>query len=367
LQITYFLPIFKDNNASTVLQNFKTSLFYKSNANTSNFVFVCGEEDKNLDVLKQEVNLNSNNTLVTISKNDFTYNDAFYCGLTYLNGEVVLLLDPYLARNDAVCQKCLEKFSKGVNVVHIVKRKQGFKGFLTKIWQGIYNFFIKIFTGKTDRCNVTSLGLIDKDVIDILKALPNKCCFLKNTKQLYGVNSRTIYIDAKTNTYKLNYKRKTTSLTATIISLFVSLFLLGFLLGFDLGFTKFIVSLNITVILLIVLGLVVSLLLFQKHLFDVRNNETPNISTCYKVYEVNKTNDEKEEKSKKELKQKDKEKTTKTLNEKTINEDTTKENTTKENKIDTKTKTKKLAEKDKENKPAKSKSTNSKTNNKTNK
>ena len=38
----------------------------------------------------------------------------------------------------------------------------------------VINFFIKIFTNKKDRLNVVSLGLIDKEVVELLNGLKDR-------------------------------------------------------------------------------------------------------------------------------------------------------------------------------------------------
>lgn len=270
MKINYFFPVFKDDDIKKYLSNFKSTNFYK-NQKSYNFVFVCENSDeKNLKVLKEELKTNKSNKIITLNK-PFSYNDAFKNALEYLNADVVLLGDTKVSRIDLVFEKCLDKYNKNIDVVHIVKKQTKFKAFIFNIVKSVYNFFIRVFTDKTDRLNVISLGLIDKNIIDILKTLPNKCCFLKNTKNLLGFETRTIYIPPKTQTYKLNFKKKTGSLITAIVSGTISVLLIITLILLNCFIKTGSTYYNIIGVLLIVLSFSTAITVLPKHFFDIRN------------------------------------------------------------------------------------------------
>lgn len=283
MDINYFFPVFKQDDIKTYLKNFKTSAFFKKYTKFS-FVFVCEKSDeKNIKQIKEEIKTNKQNKLITLNK-PFSYNDAFYNAIKFLNADVVLLGDTNVVRIDAVFEKCMQKYDKKINVVHIVKRQVKFKGFIFNMFHSFYNFFVKLFTNKLDRLNVISLGLIDKSVIEVLKELPNKCCFLKNTKNLLGFETRTIYIPPNTNTFHLNYKKPTLSLILSIVSLGLSLgFIIAVILLNCFIKTNALVY-NIIGVLLVVISLSTASILIPKHIFDIRNYE--NREEVFEVEEV---------------------------------------------------------------------------------
>lgn len=283
MNINYFFPVFANDNIKDYLKNFKSSTFFKSHENF-NFIFVCDQNDKtNLATLKTEVKKNKGSKLITLNK-PFIYNDAFYYAIQYFNGDVVLLGDTKVARIDLVFEKCMQKYNKNINVVHIVKKQTKFKGFIFNILNSVYNFFIKIFTNKLDRLNVISLGLIDKNIIDILKTLPTKCCFLKNTKSLLGFETRTIYIPPKTLTYKLNFKKKTWSLISCIVGTVLTLCLITTLILLNCFIKQNVLVYNIIGVVLIAFSLSTTIITLPKHFFDIRNYE--NRDSEFEVKEV---------------------------------------------------------------------------------
>lgn len=285
MKIEYFFPVFKEDNIKEYLSNFKKTDFFKKNKDFK-FLFVCHKEDKiNLEYLSKEA-LKNENYKILVSDKYFTYNDAFSFSVGHFKADVVLLGDTKISRIDLVFEKCLEKYNKKANVVHIIKKHTGVKGFLKNLALKIYNFFIQIFTGKKDRCNIISMGLIDKDVIDILKVLPHKHCFLKNTKSLKGFESRTIYIDAKTKTYKLNYKQTTGFLIGTYVSLALSLLLIALQILLNILIKDGLVVYNIINTIVVLVSLTTTAILFPKHIFDIRNRE--NRKKEFNIEEINK-------------------------------------------------------------------------------
>ncbi len=323
MTIDYFFPFFKEDDAKTCLENFKKSEFYKNNKE-GRFVFVCNKNDENNFKYLSSISDNKNKLLLL--DNDFTYNDAFYYSINYFQADIILLADGKIARLDILFKKCLEKYMKKANVVHIIKRAKGIKGFFIRTFQKFYNMMIKMFTGKKDRCNIISLGLIDKHVIDVLKVLPNKCCFLKNTKNLHGFESRSIYVDDKTKTYKLNFKKLTPCLKMAYgflgvsCGLVISLILINSLIKTNVSVY------NIITITAVIVCIFSTLIVMPKHYFDIRNSVNRNVDFKIIEYEVKQEKEEKLKKSKspktiKKQEENKKEKKSKQVKKQTINSD----------------------------------------------
>lgn len=349
MKINYFFPFFKEDDAGKCLESFTKSNFYNENKNDACFIFVCKkDDDNNKNFLSNFVT--ENDKLLFLDK-DFTYNDAFYYSVKYFDADIVLLADAKIKKLDVVFSKSLEKYNKGASIVHFVKRPSKFKGFFIKIFHYLYNMMIKIFTGKKDRLNVISLGLIDKDVIDLLKEIPNKCCFLKNTKELYGFKSRSIYIDDKTKTYKLKFSKLTTFLKTVLWFLGISAGLIIIQILLNIFIKPNLDVYNIINVLVVTVLVLSSLIALPKHFFDIRNRE--NVYENLKLTEYkkpqpkikkedkdSKTNEKKE--TKKEVKTKEKTvkksptKKAKTTIKKTTTSKTKKDNTS--NKKSTKVK-----------------------------
>lgn len=269
MKIDCFFAIFKEDNAEILIKNFVKSKFYRENKEIR-FIFACEEKDEiNKKFLQKFVKSKSGSEIVLMQGN-FTFNTAFNNCSQKLNGDIVLLGDAKISRNDLIFEKCLEKHCKGANIVHIVKGRIGFKNFVFKILSSIYNFFIKIFTGKRDRINIVSLGLIDKNIMDLLKELPSKATFLKNTKDLLGFESRTVYVDGKTVSYKTKKENTKKIIRPTLITSVVFSALLILTIVLNIIF-KNLTAFNIVCVTLLLLCLIVLSFTIPKYFFDIRN------------------------------------------------------------------------------------------------
>lgn len=272
MKLDYFFPVFKDDSAKTFLTSFIKSKFFVEHSDYNIFFVVESSDQQNIDFLSSEA-LRHPEYKVIVADKSFTYNDAFSLAIKYFKGEVVLLGDMKLARNDLIFESCLQKKQKNASVVHVVKKRTGFKGFWFNLFAKVYNFFIKIYTGKKDRLNIISLGLIDKNIVELLQVLPNKRCFIKNTKDLKGFETRTIYVSPTTKVYKPSFKKKTGALTTFFVSLgvfFVSLLAAIFVNALAKNLPPIV---NIFLVFIMFASLILCVMNLPKHFYDCRNKD----------------------------------------------------------------------------------------------
>lgn len=272
MKIDYFFPVFKEDNAKEFLTNFVKSKFFLEHPEHNMFFVVEKNDENNLEFLSSEA-IRHPEYKVVIANKQFTYNDAFSLAINYFNGDMVLLGDVKLARNDLIFESCLQKKQKNASVVHVVKKRTGFKGFWYNLCLKTYNFFVKLYTGKKDRLNIISLGLIDKNIIQLLQVLPNKRCFIKNTKYLKGFETRTIYVSPNTKVYKTNYKKKTNALITFFVSLGV--FALSTITTIILNslINNIAPVINIFLSFVIFASFILCAMNLPKHFFDCRNKD----------------------------------------------------------------------------------------------
>ncbi len=254
-----------DNNSNDFFSAFFSSKFFKTTTNATYYFYV--KEGVSLDFLKDV----SFRYSIRKSKNDFNINDAF---LDYLKQnsscDVLLLGDTKVANLGKLFEKCLEKNKDGANIVHIKKKKEKITGFFATIKEKFVNFFLSLYTNKKDKFNIPTLGLLDKNILDILRVLPHKACFLKNTNDFYGYNGRTIYIPDSTKCYKENFRTVTQSLKTIFVFLGVNLLSVA---GIVLSavFSKIIL---LTLSIFLTLGSLAGIvLLIPKHFLDVRTKK----------------------------------------------------------------------------------------------
>lgn len=295
MKICYFFPVFKDNYAKRFFEEFSKSSFFAKYPDRQ-IIFACEKSDsKNLDYLTTLADIST----VNVFESKFSYLDAFASCLPNFDGDVLLLGDTSLCDNSLVFEKCMEEHSLGADVVHICKSYSGVKGFFARIWSKCFNIFSNLISNKNDSGNVLSLGLYSRDVVEIMQALPDKSCLLKNTTSLLGVEYKTIYIDSSSETYTPSYHSPSPSLTKSIIS--SSVFLLAIIL--TTLFCTFLPNYQLPIILIGIFIIIVSactgLMMLFKHFFDLRNTANVLTYTTYKMKKQAKSDKTKIKKSEK--------------------------------------------------------------------
>ncbi|NCB48156.1 MAG: hypothetical protein EOM55_00790 [Clostridia bacterium] len=272
MDISYLIPIFENNDAKIFFETFLSSKFFCEHKNVQILTYVAKSDEKNLKVLKD---LSKKNSIIKvfIEEKTFSYNSVYKKAINIMKGDILLLGDAEIQNLDLIFSKCLEKYKLGANIVLVKKRFSGIKNFFISAFENFYNFVIKIFTGKKDRFNIISLGLYDKNVIDVFKTLPEKCCFLKNTKNLFGFSSRTIYIESKVKTNKLDFKKMTTTLLFAIISFFLSFVLFLTTLFLNVFLQQVPPEYNLFAIFGCIILLILASIISPKHFYNIRNND----------------------------------------------------------------------------------------------
>jgi len=276
MKVTYLFPIFKNDDAKTFFKSFLSSSFFLSQKDAQLLIYVEKSDEKNLKALKTFQKKHSYIELF-IENTSFDYNKIFNKAIKNVKGEVLLLGDLKVPNITTLFANCLKKYKSGANIVFIKKEHNPFKTFFLNILQNYYNFFIKIFTGKRDKINIISLGLYDKNVLEVFKSLPNKNSFLKNTEELIGFKSKTIFIEDKVPTYKTKFSQFSNSLKMVSAYSFSFLLFLACMITINTLFEDASILLNMFVVLVMVSLLITIVLIVPKHFYSIRNEIQNNV------------------------------------------------------------------------------------------
>ncbi|MGN0798291.1 MAG: hypothetical protein ACI4L7_01825 [Christensenellales bacterium] len=267
MKICYFFPILKNNDAKRFFEEFSKSDFFAKYKDRQ-IIFACQKSDtKNLDYLATLKEI----ATVNVFENNFDYLDAFVSCLPSFDGDILLLGDTSLCDNSLVFEKCLEEYSLGADVVQIRKRYSGVKGFFARIWSKCFNAFSHLVSNKNDSGNVLSLGLYSRDVVEIMQALPDKSCLLKNTTSLLGVKYKTIYIDSSSETYTPSYHTLSPSLKKSIISGIVFLATITLIISLCTALPSYQLPVILIGLFVIIVSTSAGLMMLFKHFFGLRN------------------------------------------------------------------------------------------------
>ncbi len=263
MKIDLLFPIFED--ATDFFKKFFATKFCKKDDELTYFFYI--KKGTNLDFIKTLPK--GQKYVIRETTDNFNLNDAF---LDYLSQDTscdaLLLGDTKVGNLGKLFSKCIEKANDGAHLVHIRYAKGKFRRFFSTLKEKFLNLFISIFTGKKDKFNIPTLGLIDDKILSILKTLPRKACFLKNTNMFYGYEGRTIFIARSTPYHKENFWRKTPCLKMSFGCLGLNLLSIA---GIVLG-TVFSKIILLVCSLFLCLASLAGVVLFGvKHLIDIRS------------------------------------------------------------------------------------------------
>ena len=275
MKISYVFPITSlKTDVKAFFEEFSKTKFFKKYKEDYELFFVVDKE--NPDAIKATKALIKNNKSIKLLEleNIFNYGTAFKLCVPYIKGEVVLLGDVKYADNAKVFEDMMIKHKEGADVVHVREKKTGFKAFVDKCSDKVYNMFVKLFTGKEDHRGLLSIGLLDDLVIDVLSELPEKANFLRNCKSLEGVVIDSVEIEPAADKYKVDYAVKTFSLVASLVMSIVFILSVGAMVAINLIKPDSLVFVNIVLAFLMVISLFSIFIMINKHILDVRNDNT---------------------------------------------------------------------------------------------
>ena len=283
MKLTYFFPVFREDDCEEFFTNFLQTNFFLKNQAEKIIVVLNQDDEKNLQKIKKIAKKHQFFMIFT-SKKQFSYNSALKSALDYFDGDVLLLGDLKTKNIQFIFEKCLEKHKKGAKVVNVKKANQSI---FARIWQKIYGGFTKLFTNKKDDGALLSLGLIDKDVLDIMKSIPDKAIFIKNVDYNYNLPLSTLYIDKNVAIYKENFFKKTFALKMLFVSSALFVFNLLLLVLLNL-FLKDMVVFNCIAISVEFLLLVLVSVSLPKQIFDCRNIVFEEENICLELQKIDK-------------------------------------------------------------------------------
>lgn len=288
MKVTYVFPVTNQKyDLETFFKKFSSEKFFKKYKNWDLFFVV----DANNSVCRESAfklaTKNTNIKVVELEKK-FNYGAGFKACVPYINSDVTLLGDLEISNNAELFEKMMLKYKEGANIVHVKLQRSGASAFFERTRHTFYNMFVKMFTGHHDAMALTSIQLLDSLVIDVLSTLPDKSNYLRNCVGLEGIVTETIYIDAKTPHYKLDYVVKSTSMIlCTIMSVITILSVLGLVLINTIG-TKNLLALNIILIFVLLISIMTIMITVNKHILDVRNDNLKLKNSLIKCVNVSK-------------------------------------------------------------------------------
>lgn len=183
VELSVVLPVFnEEENLEEIYRRLTETL---SSIGTYEILFVNdGSSDRSAEIITELHKRDSRAKLINLSRN-FGHQAAISAGVDYSKGNAVVLMDADLQDPPEVLTKMIEVWRGGAEVVYAVRQNR--KEFFLKraayfsfyrLLQKLANIEIPLDSG--DFC------LMDKRIVDHLKALPEKTRFLRGLRSWIG-------------------------------------------------------------------------------------------------------------------------------------------------------------------------------------
>jgi glycosyltransferase involved in cell wall biosynthesis len=176
-EISVVLPIF---NEAEGLHACLAEVGEQLDKARASFEIVCvndGSSDRSGEVIEREALLDARVVPVHLSRN-FGKEAAMAAGLEASTGRAVLLLDADLQHPPSLIPSMIERWREGGEVVEAVKEDRGEEGFVYRLFaQGFYLLMGRAL-GESLR-NSSDFMLLDREVVDVLRELPERQRFLR--------------------------------------------------------------------------------------------------------------------------------------------------------------------------------------------
>lgn len=186
MKYSVIIPINKNNIIDGVISSLKP---FCRRYKDSELIFVVST-NVNGDFFKK----NKKYKAIVIDK--FTINNAIEAAIPYVNGDNLLIADQ-LVNDDKIYLQLADSLEADNMIVNTRKKGKCYK--LKTIYYDAVNFFNKVFISKEDAFANQTLQCIGKDILDVIKKLPQRVNVIKNCLNVAGCEYKTIDYKEKTS------------------------------------------------------------------------------------------------------------------------------------------------------------------------
>ncbi len=183
-KISAIIACFKDERAIPIMYQRLTTVFKKLGVQYEIIFVNDGSPDDSENVIEKLAKKDSHVIGITHSRN-FGSQMAFTSGMELATGDAIVLMDGDLQDPPEIIPEFVTQWKKGFNVVYGVRVRR--EGSLTM--QAFYKLFYRVFHALSYISIPVDAGdfsLIDRNVVDVLKQLPERDRFVRGLRAWVG-------------------------------------------------------------------------------------------------------------------------------------------------------------------------------------
>ena len=187
--LSVVIPVY---NEEKVLDKLFTRLLPVIEKYNYELIFVNdGSKDNTADLIKKRAKKNGRIKLISFQRN-FGHQIALSCGYDYAKGDCVVSLDADLQDPPEVIDKMIAKWRQGFKIVYGQRLDRETDSFFKRTTADLFYKLINYLSDVKLPKHVADFRLLDRDVVDFLKKLPEKSRFLRGLVAWPGYESAVV-------------------------------------------------------------------------------------------------------------------------------------------------------------------------------
>ena len=188
MKVSLIVPVFNEEQA--------ISLFYQAvrrelrlDQAEVEIVFINdGSSDRTAEEVKALAQADDQVLLINFSRN-FGKEPALFAGLEYASGDAVIPMDVDLQDPISVIPRLIDQWQKGADVVLAKRRDRTADGYLKRHSASLFYRVLNRIAYTRIEENVGDFRLMDRKVVDVIRALPEHQLFMKGVLSWAGFNT----------------------------------------------------------------------------------------------------------------------------------------------------------------------------------
>lgn len=192
--ISIVIPIYNEEGNIFLLHERLTSVMEQLGASYE-LVFVNdGSKDQSISLIKQLAEKDSRVKYINFSRN-FGHQIAVTAGLDLASGNAVVIIDADLQDPPELIADLYQKLKEGFQVVYAKRKQREGETFLKKLTAKLFYRTLKKITSVEIPVDTGDFRIMDRKVVDVLKAMPEKNKFLRGQISWIGFKQTFVEYD----------------------------------------------------------------------------------------------------------------------------------------------------------------------------
>jgi dolichol-phosphate mannosyltransferase len=185
-ELSLVIPIFNEEENIPELYKRLNGVLNTNDVSSAEIIFVNdGSRDRSESMIRELRASDGRVKLVNFSRN-FGHQAAITAGIDLSRGRAVILMDADMQDPPQLIGEMLEKWREGGEIVYAVRKKRDDDTFLKRFFAVSFYRFLQRVSSIDIPLDTGDFCLLDKKVVDQLKALPERNRFLRGLRSWLG-------------------------------------------------------------------------------------------------------------------------------------------------------------------------------------